>query len=90
MQNATYRPERFLVARGLFLKGAGQFDEALTDFRKAREAASDDLNAWLEEARLLLKLGRKQEALDAVNGAIALKPQEKKLHELRDEIKTLP
>lgn len=78
-----YRPERVYKLRGQFLEGRGRLDEALADYRTARQAEPRDFESWLAEASLLVRQKRWDEAQVAVNAAIHLRPQDAAALELR-------
>jgi tetratricopeptide (TPR) repeat protein len=59
---------------GLSQRKAGQPDEALASFRRARTLADDHQEAWTEEATLLMASGRWDEAKTALEAALRLAP----------------
>lgn len=85
----TYRPERFLYRRGLLLRHYSMEADAMKNFRMAREALPTYADAWLEEARLLRKLGNRPEALRAVDEYIRLRPQDRDGYVLRKDIEAM-
>ncbi|HLO78281.1 MAG TPA: STY4199 family HEPN domain-containing protein [Magnetospirillum sp.] len=82
-----YRPERVFRMRGQFLESRGRVDEALADYHTARTAAPRDFDVWLAEARLLVRLNRWDDAAQAVNAAIQLRPQDQSAIELRNRLR---
>ncbi len=89
VNNAAYRPERFLLPRGRFLEGLGQNDLALADYRAARTSDPNMAEAWFAEAQLLLKNKDKNPALEAITKYIEIKPTDPQGQELREKINAL-
>jgi tetratricopeptide (TPR) repeat protein len=83
LKHATYRPERVFLRRARLLESHGRYDEALGDFRHARDLANDLAPAWLGEARLLARGGRRDEALSAVDRYLLLAPRDHEALDLR-------
>lgn len=85
----SYRPEKFLFRRGVLLCRYSLEGEAVKNFRLAREAAPAYAEAWMEEARLLRKVGNRAEAMRAVDEYIRLRPQDRAGYALRKDIESL-
>lgn len=84
----SYRPERVLMVRAMFLESQEDLEGALADYQMARNKAKSNQQApiWLAEAKLLQKMERYQEALTAINAYLELKPQDKNAQNLKQEL----
>lgn len=79
----SYRPERFLLQRGLLYRVLKNFKNALTDIRQARQGDPTLAEAWFAEAEVLKESGRIAEARVAINRFIELRPQDGPAYKLR-------
>jgi len=87
LETATYRPERFLLQRARFRQGINHPDDALADYRAARDSDPGCAEAWLAEAKVLQALNRKDEAVTAIDKYIELRPADTSAQALRSQIK---
>lgn len=62
------------TARGIWRAENGRHQEALADFRCATRLAPGNPSAWNAEGNCLIALGRHEEAVEALDKAIALRP----------------
>ncbi len=65
----------------------GRTDEALGAAQEARALAPDDAQAAVTEGRLLLRLGQRNAAAEALRRAIALRPQDAETRELLEQVR---
>jgi tetratricopeptide (TPR) repeat protein len=75
VENTNYRPERMLVKRAAFFYSQQQYEEAMVDYRLAREKNPRHAVAWLGETRAAMKLDDPISALYAINEYLKLKPK---------------
>jgi len=87
IEKARDRVERFHLARGDYFVKQEDWAQALADYRIAREQAVGNAAAWAKEAEAAHALKRFDEALTAVERALALTPQDEALHALREKIR---
>jgi eukaryotic-like serine/threonine-protein kinase len=59
---------------GVYYNGAGEYDEALRQYRAASEIAPDEPGPISNAAYVLITLGRYDEASEAVDRALAIRP----------------
>jgi len=83
---ASYRPERMYFERGKFFIRRKNYNAAIKDFQAARKLSPRMAEAWLSEAEMLVLIGDKKEALEAINHYIELRPEDKEGHNLKKSV----
>lgn len=73
-----YRPERMLLSRGQFNEMQGNLEKALLDYQAASSKAKGKSRApgYLLEAKLLIKMDKKQEAIPVLEKYLEIMPQD--------------
>jgi len=89
VEHAQYRVERFYVARGDLLAALGKMEQALHDYRQAREQSPRYAEAWLKEAQMAYQLGKIPMARQAIERYVELEPQDSTGKVLREQIKEI-
>jgi tetratricopeptide (TPR) repeat protein len=87
LEGDSQRRFAYYVIRGQALMGLEKFEEALEDLRQANRMYNSDTSVLNALGRCYFRLGRKQEALDALNASLSLNPDQDAVKKLVDEIK---
>ena len=80
------RQFQFFIIRGLALMGQKKFEDALTDLLQANKMYNSDINVLNSLGKCYYRLGRKAEALDALNASLKLNPDQDAVKKLIQEI----
>lgn len=73
--NTNYRPERYILAKGRLLERIGRFEDAIVEFKNARELDDTFFDAWWAEAQLSTALLMTKDAFYAVARCLELRPE---------------
>jgi GWxTD domain-containing protein len=76
----------FFTLRGQALMGQNKFEDALKDLLQANKMYNSDTNVLNSLGRCYYRLGRKAEALDALNASLKLNPDQDAVKKLIQEI----
>lgn len=87
LEDDSQRRFAYHVIRGQALMGLERFEEALEDLRQANRMYNSDTSVLNALGRCYFRLGRKEEALDALNASLSLNPDQDAVKKLVDEIK---
>jgi GWxTD domain-containing protein len=77
---------QYLVIRGQALAGQERFEEALIELIEANKIYDSDTNVLNALGRCYFRLGRKAEALNALNASLRLNPDQEAVKKLIQEI----
>jgi GWxTD domain-containing protein len=77
----------YYVIRGQALMGQDKNEEALTEFLLANKMYNSDTTVLNSLGRCYFRLGRKKEALEALNASLSLDPKQDAVKKLIEEIK---
>lgn len=80
------KPERFLLRRGNLKQQLGESRGALEDFQAARNQDAELAEAWLGEARVLMAVNKRDEALAALERFINLRPEDAEGRRLQESL----
>jgi len=87
LEDDSQRRFAYHVIRGQALMGLERFEEALEDLRQANRMYNSDTSVLNALGRCYFRLGRREEALDALNASLSLNPDQDAVKKLVDEIK---
>jgi len=80
------RQFQFFIIRGQALMSQKKFEDALTDLLQANKIYNSDINVLNSLGRCYYRMGRKAEALDALNASLKLNPDQDAIKKLIQEI----
>jgi tetratricopeptide (TPR) repeat protein len=80
------RQFQFFTLRGQALMGQNKFEDALKDLLQANRIYNSDTGILNSLGRCYYRLGRKAEALDALNASLKLNPDQEAVKKLIQEI----
>lgn len=87
LEDDSQRRFAYHVIRGQALMGLEKYEEALEDLRQANRMYNSDTSVLNALGRCYFRLGRKEEALEALNASLSLNPDQDAVKRLVDEIK---
>lgn len=87
LEDDSQRRFPYHVIRGQALMGLEKYEEALEDLRQANRMYNSDTSVLNALGRCYFRLGRKEEALEALNASLSLNPDQDAVKKLVDEIK---
>ncbi len=90
LEGDTQRQFPFRVIRGQALMGLEKYDEALVELQQANKMYNSDTSVLNALGRCYLRLGRKAEALGALEASLSLNPDQAAIKQLVEEIKKQP
>ncbi len=87
LEGDTQRRFPYHVIRGQALMGLDRPEEALAELQQANKMYNSDTSVLNALGRCYFRLGRKAEALEALNASLSLNPDQDAVKKLVDEIK---
>lgn len=81
------KPERFLLRRGNLKQKMGENSAALEDYQAARTRDAELAEAWLGEAKVLVAVNKRDEALSALERFINLRPEDTEGRQILESLK---
>jgi Flp pilus assembly protein TadD len=87
LKDDPQRQFSYRVLRGHALAGQGKDGEALIELQQANRIYNSDTSVLNALGKCYFRLGRKAEALEALNASLSLDPSQEAVKKLVDEIK---
>jgi len=86
----NYRPERFILKKGMLFEQIGLFEDALEEYKNARRLDPELFEAWWLEAKLSADLSKIDDSLQAVTKCLDLRPEHREARQLKRKLSVAP